>query len=154
MDMKQVKELMAAMEKYGLKKVRIKEEKGFEVEVERDGEVHHITPVPRHEMPHFAPPPSSVPPPRNNEPELKKEGEVKGTYVDSPMVGTFYLSSSPDDLPYVKVGDKVNENTVVCIIEAMKVMNEVKAGKKGTIAEIHLNNGDPVEFGTHIFRLV
>lgn len=152
--MKQIKELMAAMEKTGLKKVRIKEEKGFEIEMERGGEVHHMAPAPRHEAPHFAPPPSSAPPARHNEPEPKKEGEAKGTHIDSPMVGTFYSSPSPDDPPYVKVGDKVDENTVVCIIEAMKVMNEVKAGKKGTIVEIHLNNSDPVEFGTHLFRIV
>ena len=122
--------------------------------MERGGEVHHAPPPRHHEAPHFAPPPSSVPPARHHEPEAKKEGEAKGTFVDSPMVGTFYSAPSPDDPPYVKVGDEVDENTVVCIIEAMKVMNEVKAGKKGKIAEVLLDNSDAVEFGTHIFRIV
>ncbi len=152
MDMKQIKELMAAMEKTGLKKVRIKEEKGYELELERDSE-HNAPPPPRHhhEAPqHFAPPPSSPP---HHKPPQEQESK-KGTFVSSPMVGTFYSAPSPDDPAYVKVGDEVDENTVVCIIEAMKVMNEVKAGKKGKIAEVLLDSADPVEFGTHLFRIV
>ncbi len=69
------------------------------------------------------------------------------------MVGTFYSSPSPDDPSFVKVGDSVSEGSVVCIIEAMKVMNEVKAGCAGVIAEILLKNGEPVEFGTRMFRV-
>ncbi|MGE3715728.1 MAG: acetyl-CoA carboxylase biotin carboxyl carrier protein subunit, partial [Simkaniaceae bacterium] len=72
----------------------------------------------------------------------------------SPMVGTFYASPSPDDEALVKVGDTVTEDTVVCIIEAMKVMNEVKAGKKGTVAEVFIESAHPVEFGTKLFRIV
>ncbi len=60
----------------------------------------------------------------------------------------------PDDPYFVKVGDKVSEDTLVCIVEAMKVMNEVKAGVSGTVAEICLENGYPVEFGTKLFRIV
>ena len=74
-------------------------------------------------------------------------------YIVSPMVGTFYRSPSPDSPPYVDVGQQVGEDSVVCIIEAMKVMNEVKAGKSGTVAEILLRNGDPVEFGTKLIRI-
>ena len=70
------------------------------------------------------------------------------------MVGTFYTSPSPDDPVFVKVGDRVDENTVVCIIEAMKVMNEVKAGASGVIAEICIDNAHPVEFGTKMMRIV
>lgn len=74
-------------------------------------------------------------------------------YVTSPMVGTFYSSPSPDDPHFVKVGDKIDKNSVVCIIEAMKVMNEIKAGVTGTIAEVLVENGHPVEFGTKLFRI-
>ena len=70
------------------------------------------------------------------------------------MVGTLYASSSPDNPPFVKVGDKVSEQTIVCIVEAMKVMNEVKAGISGTVAEVCIDNGHPVEFGTKLFRIV
>lgn len=80
--------------------------------------------------------------------------ETAGVYVTSPMVGTFYQTPSPDDPAFVKVGDKIEKHTVVCIIEAMKVMNEVKAGVTGTVAEILVENGHPVEFGTKLFRII
>jgi len=73
--------------------------------------------------------------------------------IKSPMVGTFYTASSPDAAPYVSVGQEVNPDTVVCIVEAMKVMNEIKAEVAGTIAEISAENGKPVQFGQALFRL-
>ena len=76
-----------------------------------------------------------------------------GTFVTSPMVGTFYASAAPDQPAFVKVGDKVDEHTVVCIIEAMKVMNEVKAGVSGTVVEVLADNAQPVEFGTRLLRI-
>lgn len=79
--------------------------------------------------------------------------ETAGVYVTSPMVGTFYQTPSPDDPPFVKVGDRIDKHSVVCIIEAMKVMNEVKAGVTGTVAEILVENGHPVEFGTKLYRI-
>jgi acetyl-CoA carboxylase biotin carboxyl carrier protein len=81
--------------------------------------------------------------------------EVKepGKWVTSPMVGTFYCTPSPDQPPFVKTGDQVTEDTVVCIIEAMKVMNEVKAGVRGLIEEMMMGNAKPVEFGSKLFRV-
>jgi acetyl-CoA carboxylase biotin carboxyl carrier protein len=73
--------------------------------------------------------------------------------IVSPMVGTFYRSPSPDGPPFVDVGKEVNEDTVVGIIEAMKVMNEIKAETSGTIAEISAENGKPVQFGQVLFRV-
>lgn len=73
------------------------------------------------------------------------------TNIISPMVGTFYMAPSPDSPPYVTVGDEVTENDVVCIIEAMKVMNEIKAEVKGRIKEILVKNGEPVEFSQPLF---
>lgn len=73
--------------------------------------------------------------------------------ISSPMVGTFYASPSPDSPAFVKVGDSVDENTVVCIVEAMKVMNEIKAETKGTIVEVVAENGKPVQFGQPLFRV-
>ena len=80
--------------------------------------------------------------------------DLNSTYVTSPMVGTFYTSPSPEDPPFVKVGDKIDKNTVVCIIEAMKVMNEIKANVTGTVAEVLVETGQPVEFGSKLFRIV
>src|SRR4051812_45598169 len=73
--------------------------------------------------------------------------------VVSPMVGTFYRAGSPETPPFVDVGKEVSEETVVCIIEAMKVMNEIKAETKGVIAEIVAENGKPVQFGQVLFRV-
>jgi acetyl-CoA carboxylase biotin carboxyl carrier protein len=73
--------------------------------------------------------------------------------IKSPMVGTFYAAPSPDSPPFIKESDSVSEDTVVCIIEAMKVMNEIKAETRGIIAEILIENGDSVEYGQPLFRL-
>ena len=82
-------------------------------------------------------------------------GGEGGAFKDivSPMVGTFYRASSPDAAPFVDVGTKVNEDTVVCIIEAMKVMNEIKAETSGVIAEVVAENSKPVQFGQALFRV-
>ncbi len=73
--------------------------------------------------------------------------------IKSPMVGTFYSSPSPEAAPFVTVGQTVTPDTVVCIVEAMKVMNEIKAEVSGTIAEISADNGKPVQFGQALFRV-
>ena len=73
--------------------------------------------------------------------------------IASPMVGTFYRAGSPDAPPFVDVGTQVTEDTVVCIIEAMKVMNEIKAETTGVIAEVVAENGKPVQFGQALFRV-
>jgi len=74
-------------------------------------------------------------------------------YIKSPMVGTFYSSPSPESKIFVEKGTKVVENTVVCIIEAMKIMNEIQAELKGTILETLVENGQPVEYGQRIFKV-
>jgi acetyl-CoA carboxylase biotin carboxyl carrier protein len=73
--------------------------------------------------------------------------------VVSPMVGTFYRAPSPDSAPYVQEGQEIAKDTVVCIIEAMKVMNEIKAEVQGVIAEVLVENGTPVQFGQPLFRV-
>ena len=78
---------------------------------------------------------------------------AKAETIDAPLVGTFYKAASPDAAPFVQVGDRINADTVVCIIEAMKVMNEIKAEKSGVIKEILIENGKPVEFGQPMFVL-
>jgi acetyl-CoA carboxylase biotin carboxyl carrier protein len=77
--------------------------------------------------------------------------ESRGIEIPSPMVGTFYRSPSPDASPYVEVGDRIGKDTPVCIVEAMKVMNEIKAEVEGEILEILVQNGEPVEFGQPLF---
>jgi len=79
--------------------------------------------------------------------------EAGVTYIKSPMVGTFYRASSPENKPFVDVGTKVVENTVICIIEAMKIMNEIQAETKGTIVEVLIENGQPVEYGQRLYKV-
>ncbi len=153
MDLDQIKDLMNLLESSKLKKLVFK--KGdFEVQLEKESApaVQKAMRVPIQEgVTESA-----------FQAEASMKGErggshkpevVEGSFVTSPMVGTFYGAPAPDQPPFVKIGDKVDENTVVCIIEAMKVMNEVKAGISGTIAEILADASQPVEFGTRLLRI-
>ena len=90
--------------------------------------------------------------PQSRTPGADKE-EPGIAYIKSPMVGTFYRSPSPESPPFVESDAKVAENTVVCIIEAMKIMNEIQAEAKGTILEILVENGQPVEYGQRLFKI-
>ncbi len=81
------------------------------------------------------------------------EDEPGITYIKSPMVGTFYRSPSPESKPFVEPGAKVAENTVVCIIEAMKIMNEIQAETKGIIVETLVESGQAVEYGQRLFKI-
>ncbi len=146
-DIKKIEKLMTAMGRHKMKRILIKEE-GVELELERDcgGEIvrsHAVGPT-------YLQQPTPISPEETSSAPSTDESSI---FITSPMVGTFYSAPSPDDAPYAKVGDEVDEESVVCIVEAMKVMNEVKAGLKGRIAEILLKNGDPLEFGTKIIRV-
>jgi acetyl-CoA carboxylase biotin carboxyl carrier protein len=109
----------------------------------------------------FSSPPPPAPAPGGTAPGTAatsapaSEPATSGTLKDivSPMVGTFYRAGSPETPSFVDVGKEVSEETVVCIIEAMKVMNEIKAETKGVIAEIVAENGKPVQFGQVLFRV-
>ena len=79
------------------------------------------------------------------------EPEEDGFLIEAPMVGTFYGSSSPGAAPYVQVGDRVNEGDTLCIIEAMKMMNQIEADVSGTVKSIRVQNGEPVEYGQTLF---
>lgn len=78
---------------------------------------------------------------------------AKAVTIDSPIVGTFYSAPSPEAPAFVKVGAKIQEDTVICIVEAMKVMNEIKAEKRGTIKKVLVQNAQPVEFGQPLFEI-
>ena len=83
--------------------------------------------------------------------ETKK---VEGNIVKAPMVGTFYIKSSPTSAPYVEIGSEVKKGNILCIIEAMKLMNEIESEYDGKIAEIYVKDGEPVEYGKPLFRIV
>lgn len=79
--------------------------------------------------------------------------QESGNIITSPIVGTFYASPSPDKPPFVKTGDSVNAGDVVCIIESMKLMNEINSEFSGRVAQIYVNNGDTVEYGQKLMRI-
>jgi acetyl-CoA carboxylase biotin carboxyl carrier protein len=96
-------------------------------------------------------PPAAATPTAPAAPVAEPAADIK--FITSPMVGTFYRSPSPDSPPYIEVGQQIAEDSVVCIIEAMKVMNEIKAEIKGVITECLVENAKPVEFGQKLFAV-
>jgi acetyl-CoA carboxylase biotin carboxyl carrier protein len=150
MDIKEIKAVIDLMRKNSL----------AEFEYEKDGTKIRIRRGPNGEPQIFttshpaAPSLQSIPqPPSSPAPSTPAPAPVLLPSINSPMVGTFYGAPSPDSPPYVDVGTVVNAETVVCIIEAMKVMNEIKAELSGTITEILAESGKPVEFGKPLFRI-
>lgn len=135
-DVKKIQELMKLMNKEGFTRVKLKD---GEIEIEKATVAAVVS----------APPP---PPPLTPKAEAKA-APAAGKTINCPMVGTFYRSPSPEADAFVKAGDTVDANTVVGIVEAMKVMNEVKAGVAGVIGDALIENGQPVEFGTALFRV-
>ncbi len=102
------------------------------------------------------PAPSAQSGPARTEPVAAPEASAspKAIVIESPMVGTYYSSSAPDSPPFVSVGSVIQPDSTLCIIEAMKVFTDIPAGVSGTIAEILVKNGQPVEFGQPLFRVI
>jgi acetyl-CoA carboxylase biotin carboxyl carrier protein len=148
-DLKEIKAIIDLMKKHGLSVFEIEKE-GFRLKLEKGPSVEAAAAVP--------PPVAAEPKAASSAPEaapagLKAIESVPLREIVSPMVGTFYRSASPDSAPFVDVGKSVTEDTVVCIIEAMKVMNEIKAETSGIIAEVLAENGKPVQFGQVLFKI-
>ncbi len=151
MELKDIKELIALMRKNDLSAFKLEQE-GFKISLKRGMEpVITATPVA------YAPPVAAALP--DAAPAAAPAAQPAATSkenlreISSPMVGTFYSASSPEAGPYVTVGQEVKEDTVVCIVEAMKVMNEIRAECRGVVAEVVAENGKPVQFGQALFRI-
>lgn len=132
------------------------EEEGFKIKIKRDAGntpfVSSLASAPP--FPVAATPPASTPTPVVSASQVAVPQDETGiAYVKSPMVGTFYRSPSPDTPSFVDSNAKVDEKSVVCIIEAMKIMNEIQAEIKGTIIEVLVENGQPVEYGQRLFKV-
>lgn len=104
-------------------------------------------------QPAQSPAPQPLAPSAESAPASGTSTPSEGFEIKSPMVGTFYSRPNPDSDPFISAGNKVSETTVICLIEAMKVFNEIKAECKGTILEILVSDGDAVEFGQPLFRV-
>ncbi len=140
MNLKELKEMIALMNENGLVEIEIERE-GLRVRIKKG-----ISGVPEITQEGYIVPPASAAP--SPQPVKQEEAKQSKTIeIKAPMVGTFYRTPAPDAPPFVEVGDQIQLGQVVCIIEAMKLMNEIKAEVKGKVVDIIVENAQPVEFG-------
>ena len=145
MQIEEIRNIAELMREYDLTEVKI-EQDGTVLSVSRGGGAPAaVVPAAVAPAPAAVAPATAAAEPEAPAPEVPQEA------IESPLVGTFYRAASPDAKPFVEVGDRVTADTTVGIIEAMKVMNEVKAEKAGVIKEVLVDNGDPVEYGQKLF---
>jgi acetyl-CoA carboxylase biotin carboxyl carrier protein len=148
LDLKDIKAIIDLMKKNDLSVFEM-EKDGFRLKLQKGAGEQTVfsSPAP------VAPAPAANGPATTAAPAPEAAASSPLKDIVSPMVGTFYRAGSPETPAFVDVGKEVSEETVVCIIEAMKVMNEIKAETKGVIAEIVAENGKPVQFGQVLFRV-
>ena len=144
MDIRKIKKLIEMLQDSDLKEIEVSQ--GDEsVRISRDNRSQTSEPIIQKQVVHEA---SNI-----VSQEVIPQEEVKGNKVTSPIVGTFYRKPSPDKDPFIKVGDEVQEGDILCIIEAMKMMNEIKSDFSGKIVSIDVEDGQPVEYGQHIITI-
>ena len=156
MDSKRLAEIADVMEDRGLTRVRVEEPDGTAVELERASAAQPVAvpmPMPGAMAAQVAAPTVAPAAPEPAAQAPAAASEPKGTEVTAPMVGVFYAAPAPGDEPFVRVGSKVKAGETLCIIEAMKVLNEVTAEADGEVLEICVADGDLVEFGSCLMRI-
>ncbi|MFC1709412.1 acetyl-CoA carboxylase biotin carboxyl carrier protein [Candidatus Omnitrophota bacterium] len=146
MNIKEIKEMIALMNENNLLELEIEKE-GMRIRLKKESpgsdESAKIVSVPQFSVTQEAASPQTQ----------KEEAAKKLIEVKAPMVGTFYRSPSPESPPFVEVGQNIDAGQVVCIIEAMKLMNEIKSEVRGKLVEVLIENGHPVEFGQALFLI-
>ena len=148
MELKDIKAIIDLMKKNSITEFEL-EEKDSKLRLKRG--INGMAPVPSDDLPAISSVvPMAIPTPLPAAAPVVNTGEVD---IKSPMIGTFYRSPSPEAASYVEIGSEVNPDTVVCIIEAMKVMNEIKAEVKGVVTQALVENGKPIEFGQPLFKV-
>ena len=161
MDVKDIKKLLESMADSGVNEISL-ETGDYKLSVKRGLEATSqgaVAPAPTPQVSQSPQPQTQADPPelqtalpaQTEAPPPPTNSSLKD--VTAPIVGTFYSSSAPDAPPYVKVGDRVEKGAVLCIIEAMKLMNEIEAEVSGTVTDILVNNEEPVEYGQVLFRI-
>jgi acetyl-CoA carboxylase biotin carboxyl carrier protein len=156
MDIRKVKKLIELIDETGVSEIEIQEgEERVRISRKSDPAIPHYVltspPVSHQQVPQSSPgsttPLAQAAPTNTTTPNAAADGHV----ITSPMVGTMYRSPSPTQPPFVNVGSKVSAGDVLCIVEAMKMLNQIESDKTGTIIEILVENGQPVEFGQPLF---
>ena len=154
MDLKDIKAIIDLMKKNSIAEFEMEKE-GFKIKLKRSANggtapAFLEDPPSGGGMSALPAPVAAMAPPSPAPPPMAASNEIE---IKAPMVGTFYRAPSPESAPYVEMGSEVNADSVVCIIEAMKVMNEIKAEVKGVITQVLAENGKPVEFGQTLFKV-
>lgn len=151
MDLKQIKSLLTLISESGVNEVYI-EEGDFKIKVKKlsDTVQHVVQPQYQQAAPTLDIPVSNVAPAVETPAPTPK---ATGTVIKSPIVGTFYASPSPDAKPFISVGDSVSKGDPLCIIEAMKIMNEIESEHSGKVTKILVKNGQPVEYDQPLFEI-
>ena len=155
MDLKYVKQLLELIEKSTVNEIEV-EEKGQKIRITKSAPQNVVAGSPyQMAMPQaqFAAPAPAAPAPAAEAKAAAPAATKKYHEIKSPIVGTFYASPSPDAAPYAEVGTKVKQGGVLCIVEAMKLMNEIESDIAGTIVKINVENGKPVEYGQVLFLI-
>lgn len=158
MDLTEIRKIMKLMDEHGLSQFQYEKE-DFNLKLKKGTDLEEIqkliASVPSSGGHIPAPVSVAAPAPAGATPAADggAAGAQSGEAISSPMVGTFYRKPSPDDPDFVNVGDTISEGQTLCIIEAMKVMNEIKAERSGTITQICVDDGTPVQFGDELFRV-
>ena len=149
MDIRKVKKLIEMLENSNLEEIEIQEGEESVRLVKSNGN------VPNNSQSHVIgiPEASSAKIETEEIQSIKSEDQTDGDFIKSPMVGTFYASASPGAKPFINVGDIVAEGDVVCIVEAMKMMNEIKSEFSGKVVAIKVDNSEPVEYGQALFEI-
>jgi len=145
MDIRKIKKLIELLDESGVAEIEIKE---GEESVRISRQHAAVAAAPQQFM---APAPAAAPVAAAPAAEAEPEAEISGHKITSPMVGTFYRSASPGAPTFTEVGKTVSEGDTLCIIEAMKILNQIEADKSGTVKAILVENGQPVEFGQPLF---
>jgi len=149
MDIRKVKKLIELLDESGIAEIEITEGEVSVIISRYSQNAPAVAPVAAPAV--AAPPPAAAPAALPTEAVPPPVAEEDGYEVNAPMVGTYYAASSPGAAPYVQVGDRISEGDTLCIIEAMKMMNQIEADVSGIIKSIRIQNGEPVEFGQTLF---
>lgn len=149
MDLKEIRKIVELMNEHELSLFHLEQE-GVNLKLKKGADVVQVAQA---ALPAAAPAPVAAAPAPAPAAESATTPEPAGNEITAPMVGTFYASPSPESPPFVNVGDSVSEGQTICIIEAMKVMNEIKAETSGTVSAIVAKDGEPVQFGDPLFRV-
>ncbi|MDG1357303.1 MAG: acetyl-CoA carboxylase biotin carboxyl carrier protein [Akkermansiaceae bacterium] len=145
MDLKEIRKIVELMDQHELSYFHLKEE-GVDLKMKKGADIVQVAQA---AMPAAASAPVAAPAAGGEAAAAAPAGNA----ITAPMVGTYYSASSPDAAAFVKVGDSISEGQTICIIEAMKVMNEIKAETSGTVTAIVAKDGEPVQFGDALFQI-